>query len=160
MSDVPGRDLVYNQLEYRQYSERLRALCNKNKHAAKVLSDVFKDPISGFKSYHAQAAGLFSNEELSYTPAAGGNAEIKTEDAVLEDPQGCLKIFANAMLGKPVNNGVGFTEKVKEKLEEQITNWMVGETTIYAIAAESLREHPKLISSNKNAGRHLLRDLG
>ena len=58
MSDVP--DLVYNQLAYRQYKQRLQAICNRNKHASKVLCEVFKDPVSSFIEYNTQAATLFT----------------------------------------------------------------------------------------------------
>ena len=136
MSDVPGKDIRYNRLEYRQYSERLRARCNQNKHAAKVLCGVFKDPVTSFVAYKADAAALFAHDEKP------------SEQEVLEDPTTHLTTFIGAMLGKDADDDAGFTETIKQKLEDDITNWMVGESTIYAIAAESLRGHPKLISSN------------
>ena len=147
MSDVPGKDLRYNQLEYRQYSDRLRASCNKNKHAAKVLCGVFKDPVTSFLRYNAAAAALFAGDDCP------------TEDEVLKDPAECLMRFVGIMLGKASDDGNNFSDAIKQRLEDAITDWMVGETTIYSIAAESLREHPKLITSNKNAGRHLLQML-
>ena len=147
MSDVPGKDLRYNQLEYRAYSQRLRSKCSQHKQAAKVICGVFKDPITSFLRYNQAAAQLFAADN---TP---------TEDDVLKDPTQCLMEFVALMLGKPSDDGAGFSEAVKQRLEDAITDWMVGESTIYSIAAESLRDHPKLISSNKNAGRHLLQLL-
>ena len=75
MSDIPGKDLLYNQLGYRQYRQRLNAICNRNRHAAKVLSKVFKDPVTAFITYNTTAAALFSD------------AQKPSEDDIEEDPQ-------------------------------------------------------------------------
>ena len=147
MSDVPGKDLLYNQLAYCQYRQRLEAVCNRNKHAAKVLCSVFKDPVTSFLEYNPNAAALFAD------------AEKPSEADIKDDPQTNLTTFVKAMLGKAVDGGAGFTESVKERLEDKIANWMVGESTIFSIAAESLKHHPKLISSKVNAGRSLLDKL-
>lgn len=113
MSDVPGRDLKYNQLEYRQYSERLRAICCRNKYAQKVLCGVFKDPVTSFITYNQTAAALFADDEKP------------SEQEVKVDPTTALTKFVEAMLAKNNNDGENFTEKVKERLEDSILQWGV-----------------------------------
>ena len=53
-----------------------------------------------------------------------------------------LPSFVGAMLAKANNDDAGFTAKVEQRREDTITNWMVDKSTLYATAAELLRDHP------------------
>ena len=116
MSDVPGRDLKYNKLEYVRYSARLRVACNQHPKAAKVLCGVFKDPVTFFLTYvqGAGAGALFTDEEKP------SKADIKN------DPVGTLKAFVAVFLAKD-SDGV-LTETRKNNLQIAIVDWILGES--------------------------------